>query len=95
LRDAAVGLAVENERIDRAADVVDRGDAHDFDDARFGIDFHFAHLAPVGKSADANGLGVRSGKRPAQRLGHAVPERAGRGLEDPDRAIRSFHPEMP
>ena len=31
LRDAAVRLAVQDQRIDRAADIVDRGVAHDLD----------------------------------------------------------------
>src|SRR2546429_244554 len=63
LHDAAVSLAVENERIHGAADVVHGCQAHDFHHAGVGIDFHLAHLAAVGKRGDAEGLGMRGGER--------------------------------
>ena len=49
LRDAAMGLAVHDQRIDAAADVVDRGVARDRDVAGVGIDLDLADRAAVRK----------------------------------------------
>ena len=49
LRDAAMGLAVDDQRIDAAADVVDRGVAGDLDVAGVGIDLDLADRAAVRK----------------------------------------------
>ena len=45
LGDAAVGLAVQNQRIDGAADIVDRGVARDLDVAGVGVDLDLADRA--------------------------------------------------
>ena len=50
LDDAAVGLAVQDQRIDGAADVVDRGVAHDLDVAGVGIDLDLADRAAERKA---------------------------------------------
>src|SRR5664280_2476925 len=47
LRDGAVGLAVDDERIDAAADIVDRRVAGERRHAAIGIDFDFAYRAAV------------------------------------------------
>ncbi len=60
LRDAAMHLAVQDERVDRLPDVVDRGVAHDFDRAGLGIDFEFADRSTgrVGRHAAGEGGGA-------------------------------------
>ena len=52
LRDAAVGLAVDDHRVDGAADVVDGGVAHDRDHAGVGIDLDLADVAAVAVAGD-------------------------------------------
>ena len=47
LRDAAMGLAMDDQRVDAAADVVDRGVAGDRDMAGLGIDLDLADRAAV------------------------------------------------
>ena len=49
LHDRAMGLAVHDQGIDAAADVVDRGVAGDRHRAGIGIDLHFANGGAVGK----------------------------------------------
>ena len=49
LRDGAVGLAVDDQRVDAAADVVDAGVAREREAAGFRIDLDFAHRAAVGE----------------------------------------------
>jgi hypothetical protein len=50
LHDAAMRLAVNEERVDDNAEIVDEGVAHDLDDAGIGIDLHFADVATVWES---------------------------------------------
>ena len=47
LRDAAMGLAVHDQRIDAAADIVDGGVALDVERAGFGIDLDLAQAGAV------------------------------------------------
>src|SRR5712691_3230684 len=47
LRGPAVRLAVDDQRVDAAPDVVDRGEPGDFHRARFGIDLALADRAAV------------------------------------------------
>ena len=50
LRDAAVDLAVHDQRVDRAAEIVDRAVAHDLDYAGLGIDLDLADVAAIRES---------------------------------------------
>ena len=52
LHDAAMGLAVQDQRIDRAADVVDRSVARDLDHAGVGIDLDLADRAAEREARD-------------------------------------------
>ena len=45
LGDAAMGLAMQDQRIDGAADIVDRGVAHDLDVPGVGVDLDLADRA--------------------------------------------------
>mgnify|MGYP003693631879 CR=1 FL=1 len=47
LHDCPMSLAIDNERIDAAPDVVDRGVAHERETATFRIDLDFANRAAV------------------------------------------------
>ena len=52
LRHAAMGLAVDDHRVDRAADIVDGGVAHDLDGAEFRVDLDLADMAAVREGRD-------------------------------------------
>jgi len=69
LRDPAVSLAVDDHRIDAAADIVDRRIARQVDPAGFRVDFHLAHRAAVGKHRIVHLIVRRSRERaePVQR----------------------------
>ena len=49
---AAMRLAVQDQRIDRAADIVDRGVARELDHAGLGIDLDLADMRAGGKARD-------------------------------------------
>ena len=53
LGDAAMGLAVQDQRVHRAADIVDRGVAVDAHHAGLGIDLDLADMPAIGIGADA------------------------------------------
>ena len=53
LRDAAVGLAVDDQRVHGAADVVDGGVPDDRQRPELGLDLDLADMAAVGKAGDA------------------------------------------
>src|SRR6266540_2449576 len=74
--DTAVRLPVQDQRIHRPADVVDRGVAHDLDDAGVGIDLDLAHCAAERIGGQRSSLVVAAGKR--------------RELEKADRAVGTF-----
>ena len=64
LGDAALRLAVQDQRIDRAPDIIDGGIADDRDMAGLGIDLDLADLRAVGKARDRQGLVGDGGERP-------------------------------
>ena len=85
----AVGLAVQDHRIDRAADVVDRGIAHDLDRAGVGLDLDLADRAAVGIAAVGEMLIALGRERPAQVVVEIVERlRRARDLEHVERALR-------
>ena len=94
LRDRAVGLAVQDQRIDGAADVVDGGIADELDRSQLGIDLDLADMAAVGKAADPDRL-VALGRQRAAQIVRQIVALAGRArhLEYPDRAVGAFHGE--
>jgi hypothetical protein len=53
LGDAAMRLAVQDQRIDRAADIVDRAVARELDFAGFPIDLDFGDMEAVREGGDA------------------------------------------
>ena len=69
LGDAAMGLAVHDHRVDRAADIVDRGVADDLDRTGLGIDLDFAALRAVWKTRDWQGLVGYRGQKWRVRFG--------------------------
>ncbi len=66
LGDAAVGLAVDDQRVHGAADVVDGGVAHDRQHAGVGIDLHLADVAAIAVAGVAHGLVGDLAQRAAQ-----------------------------
>ena len=76
LRDAPVGLTVEDERVDRAADVVHRRVAHDRDIAGLGIDLDLADRAAEGKPALRIISSPSAGQRPPQSSARSLRSRA-------------------
>ena len=79
LRDAAVYLAVDDQRVDRAADVVDRGIIDNLCHPGFGIDFDFTDVAAIGEAREQDSLVARRGERSLQILRQVGPlhRRAG------------------
>src|SRR5439155_150472 len=65
-RDAAVRLAVQDQRVHGAAAVVHAGPAHDLDRARLRIDLDLAHRAAVGKGRRADRLVALARERTAE-----------------------------
>ena len=95
LRDAAMDLAVDDQRIDGAADVVDRAVAHDLDGAGLRIDLDFADMGAVGEARFVDGLVGERGERAAQIVGQVVELERGRGdLEESDGAIGAAYLEI-
>ena len=94
LGDAAMRLAVQDQRIDRAADIVDRGIADDLDLAGIGIDLDLADLRAIGKARDRQGLVGDAGKRSVQSGRQVVALHGGGGdLEEADLAVGAGDPE--
>ena len=88
LGDAAMGLAVQDHRVDRATDIVDRGIADDLDGTGLGIDLDLADLRAVGKTGDGERLVGDAGERPLQILWQVIARNGGRGdLENADLTI--------
>ena len=56
LRDPSMRLAMHDERVDRAAHVIDGRIFHDIDRARLRIDLYLADVTPERKSAYPDGL---------------------------------------
>jgi hypothetical protein len=66
LRHATVGLAVNNQRVDGAANVVNAGVLHDLPSSEIRIDLDLPDVAAVGETRIVHGLIAYSGQRPAQ-----------------------------
>ena len=94
LRDRAVGLAMEDHRIDRPADIIDRTVARDLDRASLRLDFDLAHRATVGIAPVRERLVAFSRERSAQAVVEIIEGlRRARDIEQSDRALRSSCPE--
>lgn len=86
-------LPVQDQRIDRAADIVDRSVADDLNLARLGIDLDLANLRTVGKARNRKRLIRDAGERPLQIPRQVLVGGRDRGdLEDADLAIGAGHP---
>ena len=69
LGDPAMGLAVQDHRIDGAPNIVDRGIADDLDRTGLGIDLDLADLRAVWKTRDWQGLVGYRGQKWRVRFG--------------------------
>src|SRR5215472_4549925 len=86
--DAAMDLAMDDQWVDGAADIVDRRIADDLDDAGIGIDIDLADMAAIREAREIDGLVAFGGKRPAQLLRQVVAAQRRRcGLEYADRPV--------
>ena len=94
LRDAAVDLAVDDQRIDGAPDIVDGGVADDLDHAGVGIDLDLADVGAVGKRRLATVSSHCAASGPRRSSGRSVrSERRARDLEQADRVVGALHGE--
>ena len=85
LGDAAVDLAVDDQRVDGKSDVVDRGIADEGDHAGLRVDFDLANVAAVGEARLRHGLVALRRERAAQvRRQVGALERGARDLEQAD-----------
>ncbi len=81
-------LPVQDQRIDRAADVVERGIADQCDRAGVGIDLDLADMGAEGKAAAGEGDVRHRGQRSAQLVGQIVAgDRRIRHLEQIERTV--------
>ena len=88
LRRGAMGLAVQDQRIDRAPDIVDADPAQDAHRAGIGIDLDLADMRARGKGADRHGVVADAVELAAQLLGQIGPRRRRlRHVEDADAAV--------
>ena len=71
LRDPAVRLAVDDQRIDSATHIIDSRMLDDAQRAEFGLDLDLAHMASIGKPGGFDGLVALALERTAQ-LGRKV-----------------------
>ena len=87
LGNAAVDLAVNDERVHRAPDIVDRGVADDIDSPGFRIDLDLADLRAVWKACDREAIGAGDAKSPGAKfdVGDARLETDGRRCDAPCR----------
>src|ERR1700732_962917 len=72
LRDPAMRLAVQDQRVDGATDIVDRRVAGDFDTPGLGIDFNLADVKAMWEGGDLTIHLTGAGERAAQLLGQTV-----------------------
>ena len=85
-----MGLAVQDQRVDGAADVIGRAIAHDLDGAGLGIDLDLTDRTAVGIAAGGERHVALGCKRAAQGVVEIVELlRGARHLEDADRTARS------
>ena len=95
LRGAAMDLAIDDHRIDDAADIVDRDIALYAHRAELGIDLDLGRRGAVGIGVKPRADRCRRRQGAAQRIGRAWGERVGCDLEQPKRAIRARDSEAP
>ena len=94
VRYAAMDLAVHDQRIDRAPDIVDSRVAHDFDEPGSGIDLNLADMAAVREAREIHGLVAFARERAAQLVRQIVALQSLSGdLEDSERTVGSLDPE--
>ena len=62
-------LAVDDHRVDRAPDIVDRAVAHDVEHPGLGVDLDLADMAAVRKRGELDGLVALTAQRTAQLVG--------------------------
>ena len=94
LGDAAMDLAMDDQRIDGAADIVDRGVVHELDGAGLRIDLDLADMAAIGKARLGDGLVAFGRERAAQIVRQiAALGRRARDVEQADRTVGAFHRE--
>ena len=95
LSGAAVRLAVDDQRVDAASDVVDRGESGDLDRARFGIDLALADRASVREDRVVH-LVVGDDGEPARQLPRQEgPLRVPRQFREAERPERVRRREAP
>ena len=94
LGDATVGLAVQDHRIDRPADVVEGGVTDDFDMSGVRVDLDLANRAAEWKRCHPDELFAICRERSAKILGDIVPfPGRARHLEQADGAVGALHHE--
>ncbi len=94
LGDAAMRLAMQDQRIDRPADIVDRGVADDFDLAGIGIDLHLANLGAVREARNRDDLVGNRRERSLQvRRQVGAPGRGRGNVENADLTVGASDPE--
>ena len=76
-RDAALHLALDDHRVDHAADVVDRDEADDAGDAGLGVDLHLADVAAAGEGEVGGVVERRFLEARLQRLDRVVVRHVG------------------
>ena len=96
LGDPAMGLTMQDERVDGAADIVDGGVADDLDGPGLWVDLDFADMKPVREGSNLARDLADTGERPAQLLGETrVVLRHRRDSEQVERAVGTGDGEMP
>jgi hypothetical protein len=96
LRDPAMCLAVYDQRVDGAADIVDGGVADDLDAPSLRVDVRVANMKPMREAGDLARDLADVGERPTQLLGETrvVPRRRC-DSEQVERAVGTGDGEMP
>jgi hypothetical protein len=96
LRDPAMGLAVQDQRVDGASDIVDGGVAGNLDGAGLRVDLDFTDMKPVREGGDLARDLARAGECAAQLLGQTgIILCRRRDGEQVERAIGTGDGEMP
>src|SRR5215470_15415437 len=94
MRNAAVYLAVHDQRVDGAPDIVDRGVAHDLYHPGIGVHLDLADVTTIGETGEVHGLVAFGSERSAQFVRQVVAApRPGRDLEQSDRPVGAFDAE--
>ena len=82
LGDAAMHLAVNDERIYGAADIVDRDVVDDADRTGFHIDLDLAHMGAIRETRLRDGLVAGRGQRPRKSSGRSLRSLAARATSN-------------